>query len=268
MFEAIKNNNIIWIILALCTIGSLAYAVFIRIKDKKRKQFTYAIKSNHIIHNSVAKIDKLDLRFDGKRIDDLSITRIVIWNSQNKEIRDNDMVSDYDLSVAIDDDFEILDAKILYENEPANKFTIKNLHSKKITLEFEYVDKKEGVVLQIIHTGKAQNLKVDCKIKGGDPIKEYVNLNYSYASKRRTVFGWVAAALSILCYLAIMFSIIHDFINGTNTNQYIKSDSPLWAKILMIVILVVGVSGLSFSSIYEIRKVKKTSVPNQFREYI
>lgn len=268
MFEAIKNNNIIWIVLSLCTVGSMAYAVFTRIKDKKRKQFTYAIKSNHIIQNSVAKIDKLDLRFNGKRIDDLSITRIVIWNSQKKEIRDNDMVSDYDLSVTIDDDFEILDAKILFEKEPANKFTIKNLQSKKINLGFEYVDKKEGVVLQIIHTGKARNLKVDCKIKGGDPIKEYTNLNYDYASKNRTVFGWIATALSILCYLAIMFSIIHDFINGSDASPYIKSDSPLWVKILMIVILVIGISGLSFSSIYEIRKVKKTSVPNQFREYI
>ena len=143
-----------------------------------------------------------------------------------------------------------------------------NSNSKKVNLGFEYVDKKEGVVLQIIHTGNANDLKVDCKIKGGEPMKEYVNMNYRYSSKGRTVFDWIITALSIMGYLAIIIAAIQSFVNGSDVSPYIKNDSPFWVKILIIVILMIGVSGLTFSSIYEIRKVKKTSVPNQFREYI
>lgn len=268
MFESIKNSNITWIILSLCTIASLVFGIYSWIKSQKRKQLTYATKSNYIIQNNVRKIEKLDLMFDGKKINNLTITTFVIWNSQNTEIRSEDIVSDYELSISGGDEAEILDARILYESEPANKFTIIDSTSQGVRFSFEYVDKKEGFVVQLIHTGKPKDLTVTVKIKGGDPLREYVNITYKKKPRLKYVLGWIGTVLSEICFLAIIISTIISLDNNSNTSRIVDSESPLFLKIVLITFLAVGFIGVGFSSVYEIRKTIKSSVPNCFREYI
>ena len=268
MLEAIKNSNITWIILSLCTIASLVFGIFSWIKSKKRKQFTYASKSNYIIQNKANQIEKLDLKFDGKKIDNLTITTIVIWNSQNTEIRSEDIVTDYELSLYSTGDTEILDAKIVFESEPANKFSIVDSNPKRIKFGLEYVDKKDGLVVQIIHTGKAKDINVDVRIKGGEPIREYSNMQFNKKPKGKYILGWIGTILSEIAYLAIIISTIVSIINKSNTTIIAESESPLWVKILLTIILVIGFIGLGFSSIYEISKVTKAKVPSCFKEFI
>lgn len=259
MFDIIKNSTITWIILSFCTVASLAYAIITGVKGKKRKQFTYAKKSNYIIQNKVKTIEKLDLKFDGKSIDVLTISTIVIWNSQNTEIRREDIVSEYELSINSEDNTEILDAKIIYENEPANKFSIKKLSSKKVVFDFEYVDRKEGFVVQIFHTGKSNSLKVDCKIKGGESIKQYQNISFSNNSSKVKKVRIFALIGTMLIDFLLGIASLGIIVNMSDKNEY---------QILKISVVVVLLFIIVFIDIYQLRKTIKSSVPSCFREYI
>lgn len=268
MFEYIKNSNIIWVILSLCTVASLVFGIISWVKSKKRKQFTYATKSNYIILNKANQIEKLDLKFDGKSIDNLTITTIVIWNSQNSEIRIEDIVTDYELTVFSKGDTEILDAKIIFESEPANKFSIIETTLQKVRFGFEYVDKKDGLVAQIIHTGKSRDINVDVKIKGGESIREYNNRQFNKKPKGKYILSWIGTVLSEVAYLGIIISTIVSLINKSNNTFIFESGSPLWLKIFLTVFLAIGFIGLGFSAVYEIRKITKSSVPSCFRDFI
>ena len=51
-------------------------------------------------------------------------------------------------------------------------FSENDKENSEVILDFDYVDSREGIVLQILHTGNIDSLKVDGKIKGGKPIKQ------------------------------------------------------------------------------------------------
>jgi len=72
---------------------------------------------------------------------------------------------------------KILHAKILFAKNRANQFSITTSQDQSYTtLQFDYVDKGEGVVIQLIHTcTSGKDIKMRGTIKGaGKPTYRYV----------------------------------------------------------------------------------------------
>ena len=138
-----------------------------------RKQcFAAKYSSYEIIKQGKNTIQNLELTFSGKEIHDLTITKFAIWNCGNKVIHGSDIVPTQKLRVVADESTEILEAQIITESDGSNCFQINDKANSEVILDFDYVDSREGIVLQILHTGSIDSLKVDGKIKGGKPIKQ------------------------------------------------------------------------------------------------
>jgi hypothetical protein len=113
--------------------------------------------------------------YAGQQIDDLCVSKFTIWNSGNKTLNRDDMVTSKELTISATDESRILDAELIACSEETNKFSVQIIDKHTAKVLFDYVDKREGAVVQILHTVTNDTLKIDCKIKGGLPIKNFVN---------------------------------------------------------------------------------------------
>lgn len=170
MLENLMNNVIVQSILAICTIigvPSFLYAI----ATHKRIQISYADSSLPVIEKGTSVFEKLSVHYDNEQIERLTVTRVAIWNSGNEEIEESRFVNGKSISLRCDDNTKILDAKIIQETDSDNHFRIAECSEHEIKLSMDYMNPKDGVVVQVIHTGSYKSISVDCKLKGGNKIK-------------------------------------------------------------------------------------------------
>lgn len=173
MIENLKNNSTVWLVLSLCSligVPSFIFAIYTWCRGKTKKELSFFKNRYQIVESGRSSIPKFQIFFSGKEINDLTITKFAIWNSGNDVIRREDMVSDNPLCIKCKDDAKILDAKIIAKNEDTNRFSVHRVTTTEVEIDFEYVDKREGIVLQIMHSGDSSDLFLDYKIKGGKKI--------------------------------------------------------------------------------------------------
>lgn len=160
-----------WVILTsvFITILSLIYAIKTRATKKPR----YLITGRNIIHNYRSGIEKLEITSKGVPIPSLTVTQIKIWNKGNKTINRGDITEKDPLTVSISDGFRIL-GKTIYEKNEANNFKLVEVPDKNYLLvDFEYMDKNDGAVIEIFHTGNSPAcIDIGGTIKGGGKIKD------------------------------------------------------------------------------------------------
>ena len=175
MLERLMTNPVAWAVLAASTITSVVLAIVFYLKGKEKKEFSYCLRSSTLIRGKKRKLDKLSVTYAGERIDDLCVSRFTIWNSGNKTLNRHDMVSTKEVTITTTDGSRILDAELIACSEETNKFSVQITDKYTVKILFDYVDKREGAVVQILHTGMDGTLEIDCKIKGGQPIKNFIN---------------------------------------------------------------------------------------------
>ena len=175
MLEKLMDSPIAWAILAIIAIVSFIYAIICQQKNKEKKEFSFCLKSNHLIRGKRSKFEKLSITYDGQQIEDLCVSKFTVWNSGNRTLNRTDMVESKELTISVTDECRILDVELIACSDETNGFSVKIENEHTVKVLFEYADKKEGVVIQIIHTGSDENIQIDCKIKGGNPIKNIVN---------------------------------------------------------------------------------------------
>lgn len=176
--KELMNNPYAWAFLSLCTIISFLFAIYTWIAGRKIKEISIDSSTNEIIKQGKYPITKLDVKFDGKQIQDLSSSIFYIWNSGNDVINAADIVTSGLLKISCDSG-NILDVEIIRQSDESNNFLISKFKSDSVEIAFEYMDRGEGVTLQILHMGCIDELFFDCKIKGGKPIRDCLKLKES-----------------------------------------------------------------------------------------
>lgn len=174
------GSSIAWAILSLLTIFSTVFAIYTWVAGKKRKQLSISCRTNEIIIAGKSNIDKLQIRYDGQDIADLSCTKFYIWNSGNTVLNTSDIVSSRPICIKNTGSAVILNAEIVRVSDETNSFVIKSANEQSVEISFDYVDHGEGFVMQILHSGDSKDLEMDCKIKGGSETKDR-----SYANRKR-----------------------------------------------------------------------------------
>ena len=175
MLEKLMDSPVAWAVLAIIAIVSFIYAIICQKRNEEKKEFSFCLKSNHLIRGKRSKFEKLSIIYDGQQIEDLCVSKFTVWNSGNRTLNRTDMVESKELTISVAGECKILDVELIAYSEETNNFSVKFENEQTVKVLFEYVDKKEGVVIQIIHTGNVEDIQVDCKIKGGKPIKKIVN---------------------------------------------------------------------------------------------
>lgn len=142
-------------------------------KSRKVKLPCYTTRSTNIVRDLINKFESVQMFYAGQPIENMTVTKIAFWNSGNETLNAQDIAAADPLRIHVKNDSKILDAKILYQKNKANKFELSSAEKESdVYLRFDYVDKYEGAVVQIIHTGKSnQNVVLEGKIKGTKRLK-------------------------------------------------------------------------------------------------
>lgn len=99
MLKHLMDSPIAWAILALSTLFSVVFAIFVWTSGKSRKQLSVSCKTDKIIVSGKNAINKLMIQYDGRSIMNLSSSRFYIWNSGNAVIYASDIVESRPLSI-------------------------------------------------------------------------------------------------------------------------------------------------------------------------
>lgn len=187
MLEKLMNNPVAWAVLSIVTILAFIYAIYTQITNKECKRLTYAQKTNTLIHNQEKNFKKIGVFYEDKPIENLYVSKIAIWNSGNKVLKETDFVKDHHLDITLEEGCEILETNIINYTEKTNAFNAIQIDNRKLTINFDYAEKNDGIVLQIIHTGLKNDINLSCKIIGGQPLKKYSEEKYGLHKKKSTI---------------------------------------------------------------------------------
>ncbi len=146
---------------------AILLSIYFYRKSKKSRTPTYIIRTINLIKEKIQKIETVQIRYSGEIINNLSISKIAFWNDGKETINSSDVAQKKPIIIKINEEFEILDAEIIFNKNEANDFkiTISEDH-KYISVTFDYFDFEEGFVLQVYHTGNdSEDLVVEGQIK-------------------------------------------------------------------------------------------------------
>lgn len=178
----LMNNPYAWTILAFCTVAAFIFAIYTWIAGKKRKELTCISNSYNVIRQGKSLTPELQMIYKGRSIEDFTVTNYAIWNSGNEVINCDDIVEERPLRILSNScETAILDVQIVAESDETNKFLINSVTDSVASIYFNYADPKDGVVVQVMHTGSDSKLSIDCKMKGGKKLR---NLNGRGSQKR------------------------------------------------------------------------------------
>ena len=194
MGEFIQNNSTtFWSILSILVgIAGLIIA-FIVIP---RRKFYYRTITNNLIINP--DIDDIQLLYKSKVVENVTVSKIILSNMGNRVILHNkDIPSRNPIRFSIDKNYEILNISVIDYSSDDNNARIdpipykeKNCELLYYKLEFEYFEKREGCIIQIIHTAPNSNyIHVKGKVIEGNDLSAN---NYNpYPRKILLACAWI-----------------------------------------------------------------------------
>ncbi|NPE29441.1 hypothetical protein HNV12_16075 [Methanococcoides sp. SA1] len=200
------------------SIGIIGIAIAIR--SKKEKKPCYSTRSFNLVNNLISKVESLKIIYSDKEIKNVTISKLIFWNKGRETIEGSEITTIEPLFIKPKGSIQILDAKIIYSKESANGFSLKKIEGKQgFQLIFDYVDKGEGIIVQIIHTGTSgKDIEIVGKIKGaGKPKYALISTSpfkYPYLSFRQTQFlvgTLMGLAPLVLFYIFINMSYVSSF---------------------------------------------------------
>ena len=262
ILTTIMSSPIAWTLLALVTIGSLAYAVYCQHTNKPKKGLDASIKTVGVAKQHPSKIEGLHITFKDKEVDSICISRIAIWNSGNQTILASDIASEKPITISLCNDGQILDAEVSEISDETNQFSIITKTDSYLSLAFDYIDPEEGVVVTITHTGVSQDLSVGCKIKGGLPVK--LVRDDQIAIEKRDVNRFVYSAIGLTLFSVVIAIMFFALIGIIPTNAAKDGGNDIWGWLSFIALLFTAIAGW-YTSIQRVKK--KTPKPLRFHRH-
>lgn len=178
-----QNPMIAMFSIILSPIGIILAVVFY-LKSRKIKSIKHYFKSDLLIDDFIQKIEGLTIKFSDKSINRLMVTKIAFWNNGSETINFEDIPNNDKFSISIKDNFNILDVTIINILNKANNIDfLLSDDGKEISISFDYIDQKEGFIIQIFHTGTSSEIfEINGTIKGfGKIFKGKHNKNYKFS---------------------------------------------------------------------------------------
>ena len=171
--NSLPQNPWVTIISLLITISAMTMSIVFYQRGRRKKSIRYCFRSDLLFEDFKEKIEGLTIKYSGKQIDTLTVTKIIFWNNGTETLNREDFLSNDKFSISIDTDYHILDASIKKINNIPIEIMISD-DGKKIDIDFEYLDKKDSFIIQLFHTGNTNSniFHVNGIIKGFGKLAE------------------------------------------------------------------------------------------------
>lgn len=162
-------SNPLWVFVGLViTITAIILAIVFYSRSKKVRKPRFYVRSHNLVTDFSSKITKLKMLYGDMQIDRLTVSKIAFWNDGTETIDKVDIANAEPLRIEAVGSYDILDANVIKEINPVNKFHVEIINKKEVRILFDFLDKGQGGAIQIVHTGKgSSDIKVDGFVKGG-----------------------------------------------------------------------------------------------------
>lgn len=177
MFDSIFNYlNLSWVgvVITLITfIMAIVLTLFLYFKGKQRKGLSYYISNDLLIDRAnTQKPDEIEIYFSGIKVDKLYKTLIYIWNSGNQTIKNEELNTKDHFRIEIENSKEILSIKSIKVTREVIDFNVNNDEYNNIyNINFDYIDQGDGAVIEVLHNGSIDDLKLKGTVMGISKIK-------------------------------------------------------------------------------------------------
>ena len=155
-----RFNNSSWLnlIFLLLAVISIAISIILYLKNKRQKKPCYYFKQVDLIKNSLSEIRGIEIKYNDNPIQNLTMTRLVLYNKGNDTINKDDVAPKDPLRIMVGDECKILSSEIVYSQKEANNFSLRfDADNNQVLIDFDYFHRNEGIIVQLYHTGSEIN---------------------------------------------------------------------------------------------------------------
>ena len=166
--------------IALGVIGLVASYYFYK-RSLRIKEPVFSIKSNNLISGSTSIYDDLKVSYKRTKVENFTVSKILFFNRGSETLKKEDMLTANPIRI-VGHNAILLDGRILQANHTSNNINLQ-LHAhpapqigmKYYVLDFDYLDKNQGAVIEILHTGlSSDDLTIEGDIMG---VQKIVNIS-------------------------------------------------------------------------------------------
>jgi hypothetical protein len=169
---ALTNNPIFNLFNGLVGVIGVALALYFYFRAKERYTLSYNVAERQLIQASSLRPFDMDvpLNWGGHNITRLTRSFIFITNSGNKLVQRSDISGI--ASVQVSQDSKIIEAKVIFSDDPGSQIVIDGGEDNTRTIDFEFIREKEGCVIKVDHTGVLNEIFIECRTKANGSIKK------------------------------------------------------------------------------------------------
>jgi len=140
---------------------SIVLSLVFYLRSRRVAKPCYAVSSTRWFDNKDVPHEDLQLQFRGRTIPRFTITHIAFWNAGSGTILPGDFAPSSPLGLAISDDIEVFDVRIIATTTPdihaslCSTMPLSRGRKEDTAIQFEYLDHGDGFVIQVIHDGSS-----------------------------------------------------------------------------------------------------------------
>ena len=264
--QLLKDNPYSWGIILLITITLALISV---LQSIKRKQLRFFIQTKHVIDKNSLFLDKLTINYSNEQIDNLMVSNIALINVGNVIVDHSDIPLAAPLSIRVEEDCRILSVEVIDITNEAISIELSCSKSNFVSIVFDYFEKKDAVIFQVIHSGKSDIISLDGNIKGGivfsPPCKlnpQKLRIKKSIALLGRKIRRTLVISLLVGFGLLSLYSLIMAT-KSTPSNLFTKPDD------ILLLYVSIGLSlffGIMFGFACELEPISSV-LPLRFAKY-
>jgi hypothetical protein len=276
--------NIIFSVVTFILGNIFAYILYRRGLGKK--QIWWDARDKKIINPYLREISGFRMEYKEIEIHDISVLRLLFWNSGKDVIRQDDIAKKHPICFISCENTRLLDADMIaFNNDTISIYLDRD--NDLLIIDFEYLEPSQGMVTEIVYSGPLNELGVAGVVKGGNITFKrarsdhngyrfpfgFITRRLSYLTRRRATI-----ALTAFCGLFLFVFFVPIVIEAVFL-QNIPIDSGFWfvvprmglAALLYFWIMISVLrtpripSGLEIFD-HEITKPVKTTLPQISRQ--
>ena len=151
---------------SLIGILGLIFGFVFFIKSYKTTVPCYQYSTNIIVGKKESEASKnIEILFLGKNVDNVKRTVVAIWNDGKHYLDNSVILREKPLTISFEDG-EILSHQIKSKTNESIVSTTNMSENGGVIVEFNYLDYKDGVCVELIHTSNSNEPILSCTIKG------------------------------------------------------------------------------------------------------
>jgi len=193
------------------------YIFYRRGKREKRPQ--WVVVTTNVVGKAGQQLgESLSVHYRHRAISTVSISKIALWNAGKQTIDKADIPPGDRLRISTTDAaHRILEVRVIGHNSEGNQFAtdaVSDDGATEVPINFEFMDRNDGAVFQVLHTGVAStDITLRGTFKGARRLREVPALTafMTVLPRQRSTVLWTVGVIVVLAGLFVGLLATHFF---------------------------------------------------------